>query len=240
MFLDDFYQARQTSDTSQAFRVQPDQASRFAKHIAADFNPLHNADSKRFCVPGDLMFAISLAQFGLAKTMAFKFVGMLTDDREFSFGPQANDHYAVQDQDGKILLTMQHHQLLSQRPEVITPFIQAYVAFSGESFPNLLVPIMAEHNIMINPERPMVMYESMAVRFTATPTQQTRLTFTGYDIEPNGKRAQVALKFAIHNEDGVIGNGHKTMLLSGLRAYDPQAMQEVCDRYAQVKKDYAA
>jgi len=32
------------------------QASDFAKQVADDFNPLHNVEAKRFCVPGDLLF----------------------------------------------------------------------------------------------------------------------------------------------------------------------------------------
>ena len=43
------------------------QASDFAKNVADDFNPLHDIDAKRFCVPGDLLFAISLETAGLSQ-----------------------------------------------------------------------------------------------------------------------------------------------------------------------------
>ena len=33
------------------------QASDFAKQVASDFNPIHDEDAKRFCVPGDLLFS---------------------------------------------------------------------------------------------------------------------------------------------------------------------------------------
>lgn len=240
MFLDDFYQTRSHSAHLASFVIQPEQASRFAKHIAGDFNPLHNPDSKRFCVPGDLLFAVSLMQLGLAKQMTFKFVGMLSDERELTFVPEQPDHYLIQDSDAKTFLSLSHQDCLTQDPQIIAPFIEAYVAFSGESFPHLLVPIMAEHNIMINPARPMVMYESMAVHFDQLPTENMRLAYAGYDIELQGKRAQVALKFSILDGDTQLGHGHKTMLLSGLRDYDAQAMQQVCDDYAQIKSSYAA
>ena len=34
------------------------QASDFAKSVAGDFNPIHDIDSKRFCVPGDLLLDV--------------------------------------------------------------------------------------------------------------------------------------------------------------------------------------
>ena len=40
--------------------VTREQASRFAKSIADDCNPLHDIDAKRFCVPGDLLFSMVL------------------------------------------------------------------------------------------------------------------------------------------------------------------------------------
>ena len=56
MFLKQFYE---THDNS--IRIPAHQASTFAKEIAHDFNPLHDADAKRFCVPGDLLFSLVLA-----------------------------------------------------------------------------------------------------------------------------------------------------------------------------------
>ena len=47
------------------------QASDFAKQIADDFNPLHDVEAKRFCVPGDLLFAVASAKAGLHKKMSF-------------------------------------------------------------------------------------------------------------------------------------------------------------------------
>ena len=39
-----------------------EQGSNFAKQIADDFNPLHDIDAKRFCIPGDLLFSIILSK----------------------------------------------------------------------------------------------------------------------------------------------------------------------------------
>jgi hypothetical protein len=57
--------------------ISPDQGSRFAKDIAGDFNPIHDADSRRFCVPGDLLFALVLARYGVSACMHCRFVGMV-------------------------------------------------------------------------------------------------------------------------------------------------------------------
>jgi len=42
------------------------QASEFAKSVAGDFNPIHNVDSLRFCVPGDLLFSVIIHPLRIA------------------------------------------------------------------------------------------------------------------------------------------------------------------------------
>ena len=61
------------------------QASDFAKKIADDFNPLHDVDAKRFCVPGDLLFSVVLEKSGLSQNMGFTFSGMVSDGVELNF-----------------------------------------------------------------------------------------------------------------------------------------------------------
>ena len=48
-----------------------EQGSNFAKKMANDYNPLHDVDSKRFCVPGDLLFSLVLKKYGLSNKMNF-------------------------------------------------------------------------------------------------------------------------------------------------------------------------
>ena len=52
------------------------QASDFAKLVAGDFNPIHDPESKRFCVPGDLLFAVIIRHYGLRQVMGFSFSGI--------------------------------------------------------------------------------------------------------------------------------------------------------------------
>ena len=55
MFLTPYF-----STEDNQFQFTREQASHFAKKVAADFNPIHDEDNKRFCVPGDLLFAVLL------------------------------------------------------------------------------------------------------------------------------------------------------------------------------------
>ena len=50
------------SETDNSFEFTRQQASDFAKKVAGDFNPIHDVISKRFCVPGDLLFAVLLSK----------------------------------------------------------------------------------------------------------------------------------------------------------------------------------
>ncbi len=57
MFLDPYH-----CEEDGFVRVGAEQASQFAKGVADDFNPIHDPDSRRFCVPGDLLFALVLSR----------------------------------------------------------------------------------------------------------------------------------------------------------------------------------
>ena len=58
MFLQNYY-----SEENKKIHFSRQQASRFAKEIAGDFNPIHDPEAKRFCVPGDLLFALVMIVF---------------------------------------------------------------------------------------------------------------------------------------------------------------------------------
>ncbi len=68
-FLSPFYQ--RTSDGH--ITVAAEQGSSFAKQVAGDYNPIHDPESRRFCVPGDLLFSLALGEYGLHKNMSFRF-----------------------------------------------------------------------------------------------------------------------------------------------------------------------
>ena len=80
-FLSQFYQAK----NDQELLINSEQASAFAKQIAGDYNPIHDPDSRRFCVPGDLLFAIALDKYGLNSKMAFQFLSLIGADSVLSY-----------------------------------------------------------------------------------------------------------------------------------------------------------
>ena len=73
----DFLKAFITEIDRNTVRISAKQACDFAKGIAGDFNPIHDHDSKRFCVPGDLLFTESIRRLGLYQSMHFDFMDML-------------------------------------------------------------------------------------------------------------------------------------------------------------------
>jgi hypothetical protein len=233
MYLNAFY-----TEQNNTVIVSPEQASRFAKDVADDFNPLHNPESKRFCVPGDLLFALSLNKLGLAQSMRFNYTGMVGKDVPLVFPGEMSDSMTIQDQNGKCYLEIEKQGQVSQDQVLIEAFSKAYVAFSGHSFPHLLVPLMEQNNVMINPEKPMVIYDSMLVEFSDLNATHPELKLTQATLEMNGKRGQVKIAFDTYDGDRKIGHGYKTMLLSGLRDYDQEAIDDLIKQYENAKLAY--
>ena len=92
MFLDNFYNQNQSELT-----ISAEQGSSFAKTISNDFNPIHDPDSKRFCVPGDLLFALVLQRYGLSQNMSFSFAGMVARDTGLLFPSAPGNQFEIVD-----------------------------------------------------------------------------------------------------------------------------------------------
>ena len=101
MKLQQFY-----SIEKQQLSVDREQASHFAKSIAGDFNPLHDTEAKRFCVPGDLLFAVTLNELGLSQSMQFSFDSMVTDQSLLSLPQALSAEFSILDQNNKPQLTI--------------------------------------------------------------------------------------------------------------------------------------
>lgn len=235
MYLNSFHSAE-----DQIIRITPEQGSRFAKEVSDDFNPLHNPDSKRFCVPGDLLFALSLARYGIAESMAFKYTGMVGKDVDLVFPWTVGDEFSIKDVNDKSYLDISRNGQVNVNAALIEAFSRAYVAFSGLSFPHILVPLMEQNNVMINPEKPMVIYESMAFEFDHLAANQPSLALVDSSLEVNGKRGLVRMAFDINENGQTLGTGYKTMVLSGLRDFDQDLIDSLIAQYEQAKTAYRA
>ncbi|MDO6746707.1 DUF3581 family protein [Gilvimarinus sp. 1_MG-2023] len=208
-----------------------EQASQFAKEVAGDYNPLHNTDAKRFCVPGDLLFAVVLLKYGISQTMQFSFDAMITEKSIITL-PQPSDTLVFSD-DKKAYVTVNRSGDNNTDPACVESIIKQYVAFSGEAFPHILVPAMSAQKVMINPKRPMVMYQSMAVDFDRTDIQNPVLEPLAPIFSAEGKRGSLTLPFHWKDGDELVGKGEKIMLVSGIVDYDKPAMDELIEHYNQ-------
>lgn len=233
MFIENFcpIDANEISFTRQ-------QGSDFAKQVADDFNPLHNIDAKRFCVPGDLLFSIVIAKSGLHKKMTFDFSGMVSDNVSLTFPEHIDDSFDIKDDKDKTCLSVSVSDEKTNNPSLINALTKAYVDFSGHTFPDILVKLMSENNVMINPARPMVMYQSMSIDLHTLAAESVSLKLAKTSLTIDSKRGDAWLEFDLLSNGEVIGHGKKHMLLSGLRSYEQESVDAMVNQYHQTKADY--
>lgn len=234
MFLDDYY----SSHAGARICISAEQASRFAKRVAGDYNPIHNPDARRFCVPGDLLFALVLARFGLFQHMSFRFLSMVAADVALSFEEDDDGLIRVRDEAGKCYLEVEHDGEGTRDDAVVEAFTRCYVAFSGKNFPHYLKPLMENAGVMFNPRRPLVIYDSMGFSLSRLDGLEPDLELTDSSLEVNGKRGDVRLEFHILARGQEIGTGSKKLVVSGLCDYDAKAMDAVVDEFYRLKADY--
>lgn len=215
--------------------VGAEQGSLFAKKIAGDFNPIHDPESRRFCVPGDLLFALALNQYGLHKQMSFRFLDLVSADSELDYPAYIADDTAakhkVSNKKGKDVLELSYSNGSTNDEHRIEQFSSAYVAFSGQNFPHILVPLMHAKNVMINPKRPLVIYESMVFELDRLEFKNLQVVLSEQTLVVDGRRGDVTLSFTLHDGAEQIGTGSKNIVLSGLREYDDEIMDKLCADY---------
>ncbi len=226
MFIDEYH-----SVVDGRVRITAAQASRFAKDVAGDFNPIHDPDAKRFCVPGDLLFALVLARYGLSERMSFSFRGMVGDDVPLHFPAWDSGSLEITDSNGKVYLHVEREGETTSDPAVIEAFTRRYVAFSGRNFPHFLHPLLAARKVMFNPERPMVIYDSMGFELSRVNEPTPEMELADSRLEVAGKRADALLDFRISAGGDTIGRGEKKLVVSGLREYDEDRMQRFIEDF---------
>lgn len=235
MFLTPYF-----SSHDHQFQFTREQASHFAKRVAGDYNPIHDEDNKRFCVPGDLLFAVLLSKEGISQKMCFKFSGMVNDGVALYIENKSENESAVIDESGKEYLHMSHEGEVNSDSSFIEHIVTNYVQFSGMNFPHIMVPLMEEQQMMINCQRPLVIYESMDVEFTRLDLTHPEVEFSGATFDVEGKRGVVTLNFAFKEDDEVVGKGIKRMVASGLKPYDKEAVDDLVKRFHARKDAFLA
>ncbi len=216
------------------------QASDFAKQVADDFNPLHNIEAKRFCVPGDLLFSVIIAKSGLHKEMSFNFSGMVNDGITLTFPNEIINDFDIVDNKNKTYLTIEASGEKTHCPSLINALTKAYVDFSGHTFPDILVKLMTENNVMINPSRPMVMYQCMKISLKRLDITTLSLQLAKTSLTIEGKRGNAWLEFDLVSDGEIVGHGKKHMLLSGLREYCQDNVDTMVTQYKNSKVAYSS
>lgn len=235
MFLTPYF-----SQDNNQFQFTRQQASHFAKKVAGDFNPIHDEDNKRFCVPGDLLFAVLLSKEGVSQKMRFDFSGMVNDGVALSIENKCEKESAVVDEKSKEYLHMSREGEVNRNPEFIEHVVTSYVQFSGMNFPHIMVPLMEEQQMMINCQRPLVIYESMEVEFSRLDLTHPEVEFSGATFDVDGKRGLVTLNFTFKEDGQIVGKGLKRMVASGLKPYDQEAVDDLVERFHARKEAFLA
>ena len=209
--------------------ITREQGSLFAKQVADDFNPLHDVDAKKFCVPGDLLFSLVLARYGVSENMQFSFVGMVDETSLLSF-PTGGSEFDITSND-KVMMSVKREGEANLCPTLIDSLTKNYVEFSGTAFPHVIIPLMAQQGVMINPARPMVIYESMAIHLDDKSISQVELATDAPEFSYEGKRGKIILRFKLLSNGQQVGRGEKHMLVSGIREYCQDMVDDLITYY---------
>lgn len=218
-------------------QIDAEQGASFAQGVAGDFNPIHYPDSKRFCVPGDLLFAIALEKYGLSQEMKFEFLDMVKGGSLLSYPERTNNNkvevaYGLEEGAlGKKVLSIDMGGGNVNEADKIENVIRQYVSFSGRNFPHILLPLMREHEVMINPARPLVIYQSMSFGLQTLDFEHLEITLGETSLNIDGKRGEAIFNFDFSEKNKPLGSGQKSLILSGLRPYDHAKMQSLTDEY---------
>ena len=235
MYLDEFH----TAD-GHTVRISAVQASRFAKEIADDFNPIHNPDTPRFCVPGDLLFSLVLAKYGISPKMTFIFKGMVGDNDPLDFTPTDANEINISNGAEKVYLRVEREGEIVKDPALTETLSRNYVAFSGHNYPYTIQPLLTSQNVMLNPERPLVIYERMSFELEQLDLENPTLEAKKAELAVNGKRGEVTLNFNIKSGDKLVGHGFKRLLVSGLIPHDDAVAEKLVATYLALKESYTS
>ena len=233
MFLDPYH-----TRTGSRICISAQQASDFAKRVAGDFNPIHDAGARRFCVPGDLLFALVLDRFGLSRHMDFHFKSMVGDGTPLTLQAREDGLLEVSDDEGKRYLEATRRGETTHDAAAVEAFTRGYVAFSGKNFPHVLKPLLEAQGVMFNPRRPLVIYDSMGFSLERLDLGEPQLKLDDATLEVNGKRGDVRLEFSITDAGEVVGSGNKKLVVSGLCDYDAEAMEAIVAEFYRLKAAY--
>jgi hypothetical protein len=171
--------------------------------------------------------------------MGFSFSGMVNDDVTLIL-PEVNAReISIYDENDKKYLDVSSNGAHSRNEILINSLTRNYVEFSGHTFPHILVPLMKENNVMMNPERPLVIYDHMRISLDTLDIDSIHLSLSDSIFRLYGKRGDVALNYDLSCNGERVGKGQKKMVLSGLREYEQARIDDMVGKYNADKNRYA-
>jgi len=165
--------------------------------------------------------------------MEFTFAGMVDENTKLNF-PQGDDEFDVTNGD-KVILKVKREGKTSKCPTLTNSLIKNYVEFSGAAFPHVIIPLMGKQDVMINPARPMVIYESMIINLDNIEIKAPTLEFAEPSFEYTGKRGKITLRFNLLENGEKVGFGEKHMVVSGIREYCQATVDDLIAFYNERK-----
>lgn len=163
--------------------------------------------------------------------MRFEFSGMVGDGVRLTIKNDSEGNSSVVDDSGKEYLKVSRSGQKTSSSDFVEHVVTNYIQFSGMNFPHIMVPLMKEKQVMINSQRPLVIYESMEVDFSRLDFTHPKVEFSGASFDVEGKRGVVTLNFDFKENDVIIGKGVKRMVASGLKPYCQDAIDDLVDRF---------
>ncbi len=170
--------------------------------------------------------------------MRFDFSGMVSDGVALHIEDKGDTESSLLDEKGKEYLHMSHHGEVNHDPDFIEHVVKNYVQFSGMNFPHIMVPLMEEQQMMINCQRPLVIYESMEIEFDRLDISHPEVVYSGATFDVEGKRGVVTLNFDFKEDGIIVGKGVKRMVASGLRPYVQEDVDALVARFFECKEAF--
>ena len=174
---------------------------------------------------------------------------MVDESAEFELPVSFSEKFELTNTNSSECLTLVHDGDSVSYNERVAAMVTRYIKFSGLTFPDVLVPLMKSHDVMIHPTRPLVIYRSMMIELsdngieylksTGSNAEAVELELTVSTLEVSGKKAEASLNFVFSADGTSLGNGSKRMILGGLRPYDQTTIDDIVTRYNSWRDSYS-
>lgn len=214
------------------FRFIPTACSAYARNVAKDFNPIHSHLAKKYCVPGDLIFALITEMHGAHNYMRVDFLNRVGAECKLFFDTK-RIALALLDVDKKLYAELATAGDKSVCPKRLKTVSNVVVSCTSGYFPYKLIDNLREENVMLSIRRSMVMLKSIEVELRNIHSASSLVAkYQSSGLELSGKRGEVKVYFQLFDDDGIsVGFVTKTVLIIGIEKFNDKASKQYLDDY---------